>query len=84
MRNSATPSRLLAKHAAPSHFLGLASSVRMRVASVPARSGGSKSFMSQLAADISAKNPESSALVDTITVKEWAKRPTASHPVYPS
>eukprot|EP00964_Phaeocystis_antarctica_P064076 scaffold38509_cov36-Phaeocystis_antarctica.AAC.1 len=24
MRNSATPSRLLAKHAAPSHFLGLA------------------------------------------------------------
>jgi hypothetical protein len=56
----------------------------MRDASVPASSGGSKSFMSQLAADISAKNPESSAFVETITVKEWAKRPTASQPVYPS
>ena len=64
--------------------MGLASSVRMRDASVPASSGGSKSFMSQLAADISAKNPESSAFVETITVKEWAKRPTASQPVYPS
>ena len=35
-------------------------------------------FISQLAADISAKNPESSAFVDTIVVNEWAKSPAAS------
>jgi len=81
MRNSAQPSTEFAKQAADSHFFGFASREWMRLASVPATSGGSRSFISQLAADISAKNPESSALVETITVNECAKRPAASQPV---
>ena len=79
--NSVTPSRLLAKHAAPSQRFGFASRLRMRLASAPATSGGSRSFISQLAADISAKKPDSSALVETITVNECANNPAPSQPM---